>query len=73
MGNVPSALKHCLSYQHLLKEQLWIGEGAAPQPPGQVPERLVAAGLAWRACVKGKGRRGRRRPARPVTWREANG
>uniref|UniRef100_A0A8D0BRJ5 hydroxymethylglutaryl-CoA lyase n=1 Tax=Salvator merianae TaxID=96440 RepID=A0A8D0BRJ5_SALMN len=39
MGNVPSALKHCLSYQHLLKEQLWIGE-AAPQPtalqhPGQ--------------------------------------
>ncbi|CAI5769618.1 3-hydroxymethyl-3-methylglutaryl-CoA lyase, cytoplasmic [Podarcis lilfordi] len=39
MGNMPSALKHCLSYQHLLKEQLWIGE-AAPQPtalqhPGQ--------------------------------------
>ncbi|XP_062981124.1 3-hydroxymethyl-3-methylglutaryl-CoA lyase, cytoplasmic isoform X1 [Elgaria multicarinata webbii] len=40
MGNVPSALKHCLSYQHLLKEQLWIGEAAPPQPgalqqPGQ--------------------------------------
>uniref|UniRef100_A0A8D2IRR1 hydroxymethylglutaryl-CoA lyase n=1 Tax=Varanus komodoensis TaxID=61221 RepID=A0A8D2IRR1_VARKO len=32
MGNVPSALKHCLSYQHLLKEQLWIGEAAPPQP-----------------------------------------
>ncbi|XP_065535234.1 3-hydroxymethyl-3-methylglutaryl-CoA lyase, cytoplasmic isoform X6 [Lathamus discolor] len=32
MGTVPSALKHCLSYQHLLKEQLWIGE-QAPQPP----------------------------------------
>ncbi|XP_051471352.1 3-hydroxymethyl-3-methylglutaryl-CoA lyase, cytoplasmic isoform X3 [Apus apus] len=39
MGTVPSALKHCLSYQHLLKEQLWIGEPAAPPPaaphPGQ--------------------------------------
>ncbi|XP_053142411.1 3-hydroxymethyl-3-methylglutaryl-CoA lyase, cytoplasmic [Hemicordylus capensis] len=41
MGNVPSALKHCLSYQHLLKEQLWIGESASSQPadlqqqPGQ--------------------------------------
>ncbi|XP_069662081.1 3-hydroxymethyl-3-methylglutaryl-CoA lyase, cytoplasmic isoform X2 [Haliaeetus albicilla] len=33
MGTVPSALKHCLSYQHLLKEQLWIGEPAAPPPP----------------------------------------
>ncbi|XP_064002842.1 3-hydroxymethyl-3-methylglutaryl-CoA lyase, cytoplasmic isoform X3 [Pogoniulus pusillus] len=39
MGTVPSALRHCLSYQHLLKEQLWIGEPAAPPPavphPGQ--------------------------------------
>ncbi|XP_061478972.1 3-hydroxymethyl-3-methylglutaryl-CoA lyase, cytoplasmic isoform X2 [Rhineura floridana] len=39
MGNMPSALKHCLSYQHLLKEQLWIGEAAAQpialQHPGQ--------------------------------------
>ncbi|XP_015279468.1 PREDICTED: 3-hydroxymethyl-3-methylglutaryl-CoA lyase, cytoplasmic [Gekko japonicus] len=34
MGNVPSAMKHCLSYQHLLKEQLWIGEPAL-QPPEQ--------------------------------------
>uniref|UniRef100_A0A7M4EW48 hydroxymethylglutaryl-CoA lyase n=1 Tax=Crocodylus porosus TaxID=8502 RepID=A0A7M4EW48_CROPO len=31
MGTVPSALKHCLSYQHLLKEQLWSGE---PPPAG---------------------------------------
>ncbi|XP_066496946.1 3-hydroxymethyl-3-methylglutaryl-CoA lyase, cytoplasmic isoform X3 [Tiliqua scincoides] len=29
MGSVPSALKHCLSYQHLLKEQLWLGEPAS--------------------------------------------
>lgn len=41
MGNVSPALKHCLSYPHLLKEQLGIGE-AAQQPtvlqqPGQVP------------------------------------
>ncbi|XP_032071049.1 3-hydroxymethyl-3-methylglutaryl-CoA lyase, cytoplasmic [Thamnophis elegans] len=40
MGNVPPALKHCLSYPHLLKEQLGIGE-AAQQPtvlqqPGQM-------------------------------------
>ncbi|XP_062428901.1 3-hydroxymethyl-3-methylglutaryl-CoA lyase, cytoplasmic isoform X3 [Rhea pennata] len=36
MGTVPSALKHCLSYQHLLKEQLWIGEpAAAALHPGQ--------------------------------------
>ncbi|XP_068793495.1 3-hydroxymethyl-3-methylglutaryl-CoA lyase, cytoplasmic isoform X2 [Struthio camelus] len=46
MGTVPSALKHCLSYQHLLKEQLWIGEPAPPAPaaaaaaphPGQESE-----------------------------------
>ncbi|XP_064364657.1 3-hydroxymethyl-3-methylglutaryl-CoA lyase, cytoplasmic [Dromaius novaehollandiae] len=35
MGTVPSALKHCLSYQHLLEEQLWIGEPAAALHPGQ--------------------------------------
>nr|XP_056712470.1 3-hydroxymethyl-3-methylglutaryl-CoA lyase, cytoplasmic isoform X1 [Euleptes europaea] len=34
MGNVPSAVKHCLSHQHLLKEQLWVGESAL-QPPAQ--------------------------------------
>ncbi|NWU92532.1 HMGC2 protein, partial [Upupa epops] len=32
MGTVPSALKHCLSHQHLLKEQLWISDPAAPPP-----------------------------------------
>ncbi|XP_073529243.1 3-hydroxymethyl-3-methylglutaryl-CoA lyase, cytoplasmic isoform X2 [Phyllobates terribilis] len=26
MGNVPTAVKHCLSYQHLLKDQNWIGD-----------------------------------------------
>uniref|UniRef100_A0A8D0GNF6 hydroxymethylglutaryl-CoA lyase n=1 Tax=Sphenodon punctatus TaxID=8508 RepID=A0A8D0GNF6_SPHPU len=36
MGTVPSALKHCLSYQHLLKEQLWIGEPAAPPPAAEL-------------------------------------
>ncbi|KAM3856173.1 3-hydroxymethyl-3-methylglutaryl-CoA lyase, cytoplasmic [Vipera latastei] len=39
MGNIPPALKHCLSYPHLLKEQLGIGEAAqqptALQQPGQ--------------------------------------
>ncbi|XP_068534458.1 3-hydroxymethyl-3-methylglutaryl-CoA lyase, cytoplasmic isoform X8 [Anas acuta] len=35
MGTVPSALKHCLSYQHLLKEQPWIGEPVPPPQPGQ--------------------------------------
>lgn len=39
MGTVPSALKHCLSYQHLLKEQPWIGEPVPPPQPGQVPPR----------------------------------
>lgn len=29
MGTVPSALKHCLSYQQLLREHLWIGDPAA--------------------------------------------
>ncbi|XP_060644102.2 3-hydroxymethyl-3-methylglutaryl-CoA lyase, cytoplasmic isoform X2 [Anolis sagrei] len=49
MGNVPSALKHCLSYQHLLKEPLWVGHAATPpppteelQPPGQ---ELVTSGF----------------------------
>ncbi|XP_078242540.1 3-hydroxymethyl-3-methylglutaryl-CoA lyase, cytoplasmic isoform X4 [Pogona vitticeps] len=48
MGNVPSALKHCLSYQHLLKEQLWIGEAGPPPPPP--PAALRQPGqelLAW--------------------------
>uniref|UniRef100_A0A8C5PV58 hydroxymethylglutaryl-CoA lyase n=2 Tax=Leptobrachium leishanense TaxID=445787 RepID=A0A8C5PV58_9ANUR len=31
MGNVPTAVKHCLSYQHLLKDQNWIGD-VAPSP-----------------------------------------
>ncbi|XP_044147430.1 3-hydroxymethyl-3-methylglutaryl-CoA lyase, cytoplasmic isoform X2 [Bufo gargarizans] len=26
MGNVPTAVKHCLSYQHLLKDQIWLGD-----------------------------------------------
>lgn len=54
MGTVPSALKHCLSYQHLLKEQLWIGDPAVPPPaaphPGQVSPG-GGEGLGWpRAC-----------------------
>ncbi|XP_075056708.1 3-hydroxymethyl-3-methylglutaryl-CoA lyase, cytoplasmic [Mixophyes fleayi] len=31
MGNVPTAVKHCLSYQHLLKEQHWIGDVTTPE------------------------------------------
>ncbi|NXP89061.1 HMGC2 protein, partial [Passerina amoena] len=42
MGTVPSALKHCLSYQHLLKEQLWIAEPPAAAHPAQEPR---ASGL----------------------------
>uniref|UniRef100_A0A8C3EUU8 hydroxymethylglutaryl-CoA lyase n=3 Tax=Corvus TaxID=30420 RepID=A0A8C3EUU8_CORMO len=38
MGTVPSALKHCLSYQHLLKEQLWIAEPPAAAHPAQEPQ-----------------------------------
>ncbi|XP_053316042.1 3-hydroxymethyl-3-methylglutaryl-CoA lyase, cytoplasmic isoform X1 [Spea bombifrons] len=30
MGNVPSAVKHCLSYQHLLRDQIWIGDVTPP-------------------------------------------
>ncbi|XP_044278106.1 3-hydroxymethyl-3-methylglutaryl-CoA lyase, cytoplasmic [Varanus komodoensis] len=47
MGNVPSALKHCLSYQHLLKEQLWIGEAAPPQPAAlhQPGQELLTSGF----------------------------
>ncbi|KAM7118867.1 3-hydroxymethyl-3-methylglutaryl-CoA lyase, cytoplasmic isoform X2 [Ciconia boyciana] len=46
MGTVPSALKHCLSYQHLLKEQLWIGEPAAPPPAAPHPgQESQASGL----------------------------
>ncbi|XP_059966197.1 3-hydroxymethyl-3-methylglutaryl-CoA lyase, cytoplasmic isoform X2 [Mesoplodon densirostris] len=29
MGNMPSAVKHCLSYQQLLREHLWIGDSVA--------------------------------------------
>uniref|UniRef100_A0A8C8TI56 hydroxymethylglutaryl-CoA lyase n=1 Tax=Peromyscus maniculatus bairdii TaxID=230844 RepID=A0A8C8TI56_PERMB len=29
MGNLPSAAKHCLSYQQLLREHLWSGESVA--------------------------------------------
>nr|KAF6462029.1 3-hydroxymethyl-3-methylglutaryl-CoA lyase like 1 [Molossus molossus] len=29
MGNVPSAVKHCLSYQQLLREHLWIADSVA--------------------------------------------
>ncbi|XP_036772222.1 3-hydroxymethyl-3-methylglutaryl-CoA lyase, cytoplasmic isoform X3 [Manis pentadactyla] len=29
MGSVPSAVKHCLSHQQLLREHLWIGDAAA--------------------------------------------
>ncbi|RMC17459.1 hypothetical protein DUI87_06041 [Hirundo rustica rustica] len=42
MGTVPSALKHCLSYQHLLKEQPWIAEPSAAAHPAQEPQ---ASGL----------------------------
>ncbi|XP_077343944.1 3-hydroxymethyl-3-methylglutaryl-CoA lyase, cytoplasmic isoform X1 [Lithobates pipiens] len=31
MGNVPTAVKHCLSYQHLLKEQIWTGDVTIPE------------------------------------------
>ncbi|KAM5163721.1 3-hydroxymethyl-3-methylglutaryl-CoA lyase, cytoplasmic [Mantella aurantiaca] len=31
MGNMPTAVKHCLSYQHLLKEQIWIGDAVIPE------------------------------------------
>nr|XP_019786951.2 3-hydroxymethyl-3-methylglutaryl-CoA lyase, cytoplasmic isoform X2 [Tursiops truncatus] len=54
MGNVPSAVKHCLSYQQLLREHLWIGDSVAgafepaqesSQPPG-LPEyvKIVEVG-----------------------------
>lgn len=40
MGNVPCAVKHCLSYQQLLREHLWIGDSAAGAlEPAQVPSR----------------------------------
>ncbi|KAF6364550.1 3-hydroxymethyl-3-methylglutaryl-CoA lyase like 1 [Rhinolophus ferrumequinum] len=29
MGNMPSAVKHCLSYQQLLREHLWIADSVA--------------------------------------------
>lgn len=46
MGSVPSAVKHCLSPQQLLREHLWIGDAAAgaadpaqvlPRGPGRPP------------------------------------
>uniref|UniRef100_A0A8C0NR16 hydroxymethylglutaryl-CoA lyase n=1 Tax=Canis lupus familiaris TaxID=9615 RepID=A0A8C0NR16_CANLF len=40
MGNVPSAVKHCLSYQQLLREHLWIGDSVA----GALDTAQVAAG-----------------------------
>ncbi|XP_045398182.1 3-hydroxymethyl-3-methylglutaryl-CoA lyase, cytoplasmic isoform X2 [Lemur catta] len=41
MGNVPSAVKHCLSYQQLLREHLWIGDTAAGAlDPAQESTRL---------------------------------
>lgn len=40
MGNLPSAAKHCLSYQQLLREHLWSGESVAGAlDPAQVPPR----------------------------------
>lgn len=40
MGNVPCAVKHCLSYQQLLREHLWIGDSVAGAlEPAQVPSR----------------------------------
>ncbi|XP_075410170.1 3-hydroxymethyl-3-methylglutaryl-CoA lyase, cytoplasmic isoform X2 [Tenrec ecaudatus] len=41
MGNVPSAVKHCLSYQQLLREHLWIGDSVAASPdPAQASPLL---------------------------------
>ncbi|XP_054844199.1 3-hydroxymethyl-3-methylglutaryl-CoA lyase, cytoplasmic isoform X2 [Eublepharis macularius] len=46
MGNVPSAVKHCLSYQHLLKEQLWIGDAVLGRlDPVQEREELLTSGF----------------------------
>lgn len=40
MGNVPSAVKHCLSYQQLLREHLWIADAVpGALDPAQVPPR----------------------------------
>lgn len=40
MGNVPCAVKQCLSYQQLLREHLWIGDSVAGAlEPAQVPSR----------------------------------
>ncbi|XP_030054838.1 3-hydroxymethyl-3-methylglutaryl-CoA lyase, cytoplasmic isoform X1 [Microcaecilia unicolor] len=36
MGNVPTAVKHCLSYQHLLKEHLGVIEGVPPEQECQL-------------------------------------
>lgn len=40
MGNLPSAAKHCLNYQQLLREHLWSGDSVAVAlDPAQVPSR----------------------------------
>lgn len=66
MGTVPSALKHCLSYQHLLKEQLWIAEPPAAAHPAQVPPGAAQGMDGTRSALRGaaatRGRTGRRRP-----------
>ncbi|XP_038602479.1 3-hydroxymethyl-3-methylglutaryl-CoA lyase, cytoplasmic isoform X3 [Tachyglossus aculeatus] len=41
MGNMPSAVKHCLSYQQLLREHLWTGDPGA----GVLPAPLQATQL----------------------------
>uniref|UniRef100_A0A7N4PXD8 hydroxymethylglutaryl-CoA lyase n=1 Tax=Sarcophilus harrisii TaxID=9305 RepID=A0A7N4PXD8_SARHA len=39
MGNMPSAVKHCLSYQHLLREHLGVGDTVAGAlEPAQVTQ-----------------------------------
>ncbi|KAM6184577.1 3-hydroxymethyl-3-methylglutaryl-CoA lyase, cytoplasmic isoform 2-T2 [Rhynchocyon petersi] len=41
MGNMSSAVKHCLSYQQLLREHLWIGDSVAgPLDPVQESSQL---------------------------------
>lgn len=77
MGSVPSAVKHCLSHQQLLREHLWIGDAAAgavdpaqvpPRGPGRPPLRaLPAASAPFRqprtpGPVLRQPRRGRPRP-----------
>ncbi|ELK34772.1 Putative 3-hydroxymethyl-3-methylglutaryl-CoA lyase 2 [Myotis davidii] len=42
MGNVPSAVKHCLSYQQLLREHLWIADSV----PGALDPAQEASQLS---------------------------